>query len=348
MDADLGEDIQLDADLEHIGDIVGGIDMPKMTFQWFFDMSTTPGEMQKITVKAGGTDIVKRLSPQFAAYKYFKLGKIKLTMTPASTLPVDPTGLSYEAGENTVDPRDQLTPGLVRITNGECIGPLPDFASGSEAIHKFYNQMILDRRWFKWSMQSGLKKSAIPLFWSVGMKKQFPYPGSMLNIPIKYDIEVEQPTESGIHTGWTAVQGSLVVDGQGSETKTRTDYTNYNDATDYGIFQLGHNMRMGWLPTDVCVNSQKRDQPSLADVPSVDCFTILLPPAYKTKYFFRCYVTETVFFKEPVTNYFVEGLDSDGTMLYQSIDRFVAPGEVQQNMPGTVNVAASPRIELNK
>ena len=42
-------------------------------------------------------------------------------MVPASTLPVDPQGLSYDVDDpqTVIPPRDQMNPGLVRITNGE-------------------------------------------------------------------------------------------------------------------------------------------------------------------------------------------------------------------------------------
>lgn len=93
----------------------------KMKFQSFMDISTSAESMQIITISAGGSEIVRRLAPQFGAYKYYKIGNIACKLVPASTLPVDPTGLSLESGEPGVDPRDQLTPGMMRITNGEDI-----------------------------------------------------------------------------------------------------------------------------------------------------------------------------------------------------------------------------------
>ena len=88
-------------------------------FRWFVDLSTTPQKVTVLKITCGGTRCLRRLLPFFSAYKYFKLGKTTVKFVPSSTLPVDPTGLSYEAGENTVDPRDLFNPGLVRITNGE-------------------------------------------------------------------------------------------------------------------------------------------------------------------------------------------------------------------------------------
>ena len=88
-------------------------------FRWFVDLCTTPEQVTVLKITCGGTRCLRRLLPFFGAYKQFKLGKTTVKFVPSSTLPVDPTGLSYEAGENTVDPRDMFNPGLVRITNGE-------------------------------------------------------------------------------------------------------------------------------------------------------------------------------------------------------------------------------------
>ena len=43
---------------------------------------------------------------------------------------------------------------------------------------------------------------------------------------------------------------------------------------------------------------------------------MILPPAYKTKYYYRVYVTEEVYFAAPLTNFAED---------YRSIDRFVTP-----------------------
>ena len=122
----------------------------KQHIQKFYDISTDPDTMQVITIKTGGKDLIMRTLPFFSAFKKFKLGKVSVRFVPASTLPVDPTGLSYEAGENTVDPRDQFNPGLVRITNGE------DFyndVDGDTPMSMYYN-MMMDKRWYKFHLQN--------------------------------------------------------------------------------------------------------------------------------------------------------------------------------------------------
>lgn len=283
--------------------------MYKIRFQWFFDISTSPMSMQVITISAGGRSVVDRLKPFFASYKYFKLGSIKATFVPASTLPVDPTGLSYQAGENTVDPRDQLNPGLTRITNGEDV--FEDFTGVTlSQMFSIYNAMLLDNRWYKWQLQSGLKRYGTPRYWQIGQLHQDMYPGAVQNFP-----------------GFT---------GANAVVTNQTDYLHHLGGADmvilhgnsnsHGIFQTGHKGRIGWLPTDALYDGARRANaggtpyesgvPAINAVPQVEVFKVILPPAYKTKFYYRVYVTEEVFFAGPITNF-----SND----VRSIDRFIVP-----------------------
>lgn len=309
--------------------------MLKMRFQWFFDIATAADTMQIITVSAGGETVVKRLAPFFSAFKYYKLGAIKATFVPASTLPIDPTGLSYEAGENTVDPRDQLNPGLTRITNGEdTFENLTGLTA--DVMRKMYYTMMLDTRWYKWQLQSGLKRSAYPMYWQIGQLHQDSFPGATINVP--------------------GVSGAL---GYELETVTRCcttvkeDYTvgvhRANGFSDpRGLFQTGHRGRLGWMPTDALAKyaldygtgaTGDREQAIKAPVPEIEVFKVILPPAFKTKYYYRVYVTEEVYFTAPLTNFAED---------YRSIDRFVTPTMILPRLPTTaVSPVRSPPIPPN-
>lgn len=291
----------------------------KVPFQWFFDINTKADEMQVITVSAGGSDVITRLAPFFSAYKYFKLGPVKCSFVPASTLPVDPTGLSYEAGENTVDPRDQLNPGLTRITNGEdCLDNLTGVSS--EVQQKMYYSMMMDTRWYKWSLQSGLKRFATPRFWQIGQLHHDIFPGAVTNLP---QSSVVSGTDDLLVTATGSLNHYSVNDGTALEPNWvfHNQYTPSNSSP-YGIFQTGHKGRLGYLPTDSynrCLfkedgNLTFRYSPGVAPVPEVEVFKVILPPAYKTKYYYRVYVTEVVYFTGLVVNNYDD---------YGGLDRFV-------------------------
>lgn len=261
----------------------------RMKFQSFMDISTTDQSMQIITISAGGQEILKRLAPQFGAYKYYKIGAISAKLVPASTLPVDPTGLSYESGDNTVDPRDQLTPGMMRITNGEDV--FEDISGLSDDHqHAIYNNMLLDPRWFKWMLQSGTSRRAYPRYWQIGQLHQDKWPGAIMNYPLVLN---------GALKG-TAKQLKGV-----SDTDPKAEVSSFYAGSDpRGIFQTGHKGVLGWLPTDgLQPTSAVGVSPLLTSPPEVEVMKIILPKAYKTKYFYRLFITEEVLFREPIVNF---------------------------------------------
>lgn len=318
----------------------GGSRVQTMRFQWYFDLNTQPDEMQIISVSAGGPDVVRRLLPFFTAYKYYKLGNISLKLVPASTLPVDPLGLSYEVNEPTVDPRDQLTPGLVRITNGEDI--LEDITGlGVAQQRQIYDSMMLGQRWYKWMLQRGVKRSASPRFWQIGQLKQDHFPGSIVNLPLRsYDSVLgEDKTVAG--DVLSVASGARLNVTSETEASTTFGY-NASTAKPYvsdprGLFQTGMRGRLGWMPTDALQSFafspaggfESRVSAMLANVPEVDCFKIILPAAYKTSYYYRAYVTETVYFREPVVNSY----DESGYLALGDLDRFIRPG-IEFKVPG--------------
>lgn len=287
----------------------------KFKFQSFFDVSTSATSMQVLQFSVGGSEVLNRCRHLFGAYKYFKLGKISVKMVPASTLPVDPLQLSYsEDDPQSVDPRDQMNPGLVRITNGEDI--FTDVSSLSdEAQIGIYNTMMLDPRWSKFMLQSGFRRSAYPLFWQIGQLHQDLYPGSTINFPL---------TESTDYYGKTVASHGY-KSGTG-DTNALAGARSDEGSSARGLFQVGHRGRIGFLPTDMYQEipiagsgDRYKAMGSTNSVPEVSVITCVLPKAYKTLYFYRIFVTEEVIFS---------GLRSapymfDNTHQYLGLDNFI-------------------------
>ena len=298
----------------------------KMKFQSFMDISTSDSSMQIITISAGGKDLLRRLAPQFGAYKYYKIGNIAVKLVPASTLPVDPSGLSYEAGENQVDPRDQLTPGMMRITNGEDI--FEDITGLSDTQqHGIYNNMLLDPRWFKWMLQSGVKRHATPRYWIIGQLHQDKWPGAIVNYP--------QINSDGDVTGTTSFAHGYKKDDVSPANVTRGMV---DTSSPYGFFQTGHTGRLGWLPTDSlqAVPQSAGDalinKPLLASPVEVEVMKLILPKAFATRYYYRMFITETVYFKEPIVNF---GINAYEDTSYRPLDVFHDVGQPQPRFPST-------------
>lgn len=299
----------------------------KFRFQSFVDVSTSAQSMQVIQWSVGGADVVNRCRHLFGAYKYFKLGKITIKMVPASTLPVDPQGLSYaEDDPQTVDPRDQMNPGLVRITNGEDI--FTNVSSLSADLQmRTYNAMMLDPRWSKFMLQSGFRRSAYPIYWQVGQLSQDLYPGATQNVPRFANAgSTSGPTYPDVTNGATVTNRFSFGASPG--------YSAQGGSSPRGLFQTGHRGRLGFLPTDyyqdlVMQNGVKNSSYGVNNVPEVKVITCVLPKAYKTIYYYRVFITEEVIFA---------GLrsspPSENNKQVMGIDNFLF-GNPMSTMPGS-------------
>lgn len=274
----------------------------KYKVQHFIDFSTRADTMQIVNFSVGGKDLMNRCAHLIGAYRYFKLGRISIKLVPASTLPVDPLGLSYgDTDPQTVDPRDQLNPGLIRITNGEDIAD-----SGIENLseaeqQRVYQSMMLDPRWYKFQLQSGFRRSAKPLFWYVGQLHQDSYPGAILNYPAISTSGSSQRISS------TGAFYDDCNDGSVDGTVDEIAYRRQDFSDPHGFFQTGKKGRMGWLRTDALQefggsagNADAPpgvfESPMLVPFPTCRVITMVLPKMFKTNYFYRCYVTEEIYF----------------------------------------------------
>lgn len=285
-----------------------------MKFQSFMDISTNDGSMQVITVSAGGEEVLRRLAPQFSAYKYYKLGNISVKLVPATTLPVDPSGLSFAAGEPGVNPWDQLTPGMMRITNGEDI--FEDISSLSTAQQDaIYKNMLLDPRWFKWMLQSGVKRHATPRYWQIGQLHQDKWPGFYQNVPMVDEYEDLVGTAKIINVVKDGTERRIVESGSAPN----------------GLFQTGHTGVLGWMPTDGMVDVYGK-KGLIASPPEVEVFKLILPRAEKTRYAYRMFISETVYFREPIVNF---GIYDPNDISYRPLDVFHMPGYPTPTLPGT-------------
>lgn len=300
----------------------------KFKFQSFVDLQTSASSMQVIQWSVGGSEVIKRCAHLFGAYKYFKMGKISVKLVPASTLPVDPLQLSYNLDDpQSVDPRDQMNPGLVRITNGEDI--FTDVSSlTAEQQEGMYNAMMLDPRWSKFMLQSGFRRSAYPLFWQVGQLHQDKYPGATVNLPKSASVLASLDTVAS-YPYRTTVQDIAPA------------YREQAGSSAHGLFQVGHKGRLGFLPTDFYQNLPSGSEARFDDaygpnnVPEVSVITCVLPKAFKTLYFYRCYITEEVIFsglRSAPAQYGVNGLNQP--TYYYGIDQFVR-SNVAGVEPGT-------------
>lgn len=308
----------------------------KVKFTQFFDLSSSTTNFTRFVVTAGGDYVKQRCAPQFACYKYYKLGRVSVKLVPASTLPVDPTGLSYETGETTIDPRDMFNPGLVRITNGEDVG-MPQYFDQNT-----YYATLLDPRWFKFQLQQGFSRSAVPLAYNIGevAQDQFPFGADALF--------------AGLEGADVPTTGNKVAKDSKIEYAQTTDNDLIPDMLKRTAIQTGR-IRLGWMPTDSANYTSYgsftggkgalMSGGSMAFVPEVDLITFILPKAYKTKFFYRAFVETTVYFKDPVAvNPIIDALRP-----YNAVDRFITSDFSRMGSSGSFpNVALSDYAPLHQ
>lgn len=293
----------------------------KQRYQYFVDLQTSPDKIQVLTFTAGGLMPQTRLRPFFGAFKHFKLGKCRYKFVPAATLPVDPTGLSYEAGENTVDPRDQMNPGLVRITNGEDVNDLVNGLTGADAERMYYATM-LDSRWYKFQLQRGFKRTAYPLLWNVGQTHQS-ISQTMIGQTFASSLkDSSDPLNIYGARGEVDLISSVSADiaQESITTMSADDYS--QNILDTVLLQTGR-VKMGWMPTDMCDSGLYGPNA----VPEVDLVTVVLPKAYKTVYYYRLYIEEEVLFKDPVASYPIYRIGGttgvSGNVNFGALDRYI-------------------------
>lgn len=294
----------------------------KYTFQHYLDISTSGSSLQLLKIKAGGEYVRQRCKHLFGTYKYFKLGKVEAKLLPVSSLPIDPAGISMEPSDpNSVDPRDQMNPGLVRITNGEDI--LESFTGLNDTqMEQMYINTMLDPRWSKFMLQSGFRRKAYPLYWNVGNLHQNVYPDSIKNLP---QVDASESTFQVSNTGY--IQEYMR---SGDDNASHVSAGGFSHPG--GLFQVGHRGKLGWMPIDAYEKFFTHYEPKEGEdetivrgefapinepIPAIDCITIILPKAHKTLYYYRLFITETVYFSG-IKNV---GINASGDE-YRAVDNF--------------------------
>nr|WDW25856.1 MAG: capsid protein [Canine associated porprismacovirus] len=98
-------------------------------YQEIVDISTTPDKVGIFGIHT--PDTIKPIQMLEGFYRQFRQVKYlgcDVKIQPAATLPMDPLGVSYEAGEVATDPRDLLNPIMVKGCHGETINRALDVA----------------------------------------------------------------------------------------------------------------------------------------------------------------------------------------------------------------------------
>ncbi len=321
--------------------------MVKASVMEIYDLQTNVGKGTVLKVHTPtGNNVKRHLFGHFLQYKRYKYLGAKVSLIPASTLPADPLQLSYEAGDQNIDPRDMVNPILWKHYHGETMttdvlhvqDQLPydqdgmvdpyvagysigeanysQFGTSGVAIDKVYPRALMDTSFRKAGVQTGFSTFVKPFVYNVTSNIQLapglstgdaldpgffmglnpPDPTSQRTIEPIGGPNLRGPRESGYKS--TASSGS-----NNTEQKYRLG------------FQTSNLVPLGWQDTlsrDFASGSGTDAStvgvtgapfvsmgdfgigPNLPDIPML---YILMPPAYKTEFYFRMVIKHYFAFK---------------------------------------------------
>lgn len=145
---------------------------------------------------------IRLLRPFWTAYQKVKYLGCSMSLVPAARLPADPMGVSYDAGEQQIDPRDLLNPILFHGCHGNDMGTiLNQFYSGENTstteierkmsdsldlnkvkttyegntpvYETLYYRALTDNTWLKAHPMRGFRRSMHPMVYTLATNTPF-------------------------------------------------------------------------------------------------------------------------------------------------------------------------------
>lgn len=285
--------------------------------QKWSDIETSTTKVTMLNVGVAGNEIRNRCQPFIQAFKYYRVLGVKVSLIPASTLPADPSQISYETGENSVNPADMMNVGLVRYTNGEAFPNYKKLVQETTAGKDFetdpgmqtYFNMMLDRRWSKFGLQRGMSRFFRPRVYEDGLPIQSVCPDEAVSFLVKEGTGVSAQYNIGNSPINSTNQPAEMVDFlQASQNQYPGQlFSSLFGSTDAFRFQTGKLRSLGWRTTDIAhlggdlkVGTPDEIISGFNTFPFINMGRIILPRALKTKFAFRVVQTIVVQFRGAV------------------------------------------------
>lgn len=210
------------------------------------------------------------LSGFFDSFQKYHYDGCSFTLVPAARLPADPSQVSYEAGEQPIDPRDLLNPILWHGCHGESLGavlnqfyapsdttsdverhfsasmdvsePSTSQVGNSAIFESLYYRALTDNTWQKAHPQRGFRKSGLhPLVYNVTTNRQFvPMTGGNSGYYFRDDSTV--PRDPDDNNGLTSAEfGGVLGTTSSSPTVSMAGSQGIQNTTTDGDGQIGVN-----------------------------------------------------------------------------------------------------------
>ncbi|QBP37084.1 capsid protein [Porprismacovirus porci14] len=322
--------------------------MVKASVMEIYDLQTNVGKGTVLKVHTPtGNNVKRHLFGHFLQYKRYKYLGAKVSLIPASTLPADPLQLSYEAGDQNIDPRDMVNPILWKHYHGETMttdvlhvqdqldysqkdmvdpyvagysvgeSNYAQFGTNGVPIDKVYPRALMDTSFRKAGVQTGFSTYVKPFVYNVtsniqlapGLSGSDPKFDSSKFMGMPYPGATSQQTIEPITRS-----GDYLTGPRESGYKSDANLINNGTEPKYRLaFQTSNLVPLGWQDTlsrdfngsstvtgGSAIGSSIQNMgdfgigPNLPDIPML---YILMPPAYKTEFYFRMIIKHYFAFK---------------------------------------------------
>lgn len=290
-----------------------------------YDMHTEFGKTTLIGVHTPTTNRWQKYMRGFChQFKKFRYKGASLSFVPVATLPVDPLAVSYEGGEQQIDPRDMVNPIIHCGMRGQSMGKYLDEIfhfnleyrlSGLDVANVTNEDLIADlENMYYTALSSPAFKKSHP---QQGFRKSGLHPmvyNLAIDRPKNYAMQDTDSDRSGLFTmGPNLTNDAGASDGNFSNTIDRNSAALYIQ-DDYGFNGIesvkmypqtftNRCEKLGWLDTvqnytlPVMMGATSTEQ-YLTGLPKIYMYFVMLPPAYKTELWFRVIIRHFFEFKE--------------------------------------------------
>lgn len=325
--------------------------MVKASVMEIYDLQTSVGKGTVLKVHTPtGNNVKRHLFGHFLQYKRYKYLGAKVSLVPASTLPADPLQLSYEAGDQNIDPRDMVNPILWKHYHGETMttdvlhvqdqldysqdgmvdpyvagysigeANYSQFGTSGVAIDKVYPRALMDTSFRKAGVQTGFSTFVKPFVYNVTSNIQLA-PGLRAGNDNSFQstkfmgLTDIQPTSQTTTPPIRSIPGMTGPRESGYKSDAKAGQNTNTEPKIRLDFQTSNLVPLGWQDTlsrdfapstntgssGTAVTASPYDSmgdfgvgPNLPDIPML---YILMPPAYKTEFYFRMIIKHYFAFK---------------------------------------------------
>lgn len=311
----------------------------KASYTEVIDLQTTAGKTSVIGIHTpqgrAPYDKLKGFFTQFRKFRY--KGISRLTIAPASSLPVDPLGLTSEIGSTTqMDPRDTLNPILFKGCHGTSMSLILDkvfnadeYVNGdgvnvvngtldvvTPSMRKFeednnipgvgYYKLLTDVTWKKYGVQSVINiKRMYPLVWKVArnlpINPTAGMPGGDINLTNAGQIDFTSASApSTVQAPDRTGHGGLDAN-RISVPRANLPSVGLPAISEYAQEFTNGCSRLGWLPT-VIPTQGGVSRNTISGLPKLFMGMFIMPPAYNTEQFMRMVIRHEFEFKDFTTS----------------------------------------------